>query len=121
MSVWSNITQDANGHTNAKDYFKALSFYAGLVYLFVLVPGVIGLCLWLRAEHEPVILPLEIGLILLGNGVSMQAIKEVSGYFARKSADGNAQPLAKPGYTPPDGNADMMPQPFNPNAATPPV
>jgi hypothetical protein len=120
VSAWSNITKDANGHTVAKDYFKAISFFAGLIYLVILVPAVILLCLKFRPEHEPVILPIEIGVTLLGSSAYFQAAKEFSAYFARKSADGNAQPLSKPGATPPDGPADMMPQPFNPNAVTPP-
>ena len=89
------------------------------MYLFLLVPAVIFLTLWLRPEHEPLVLPLEVGVALLGNGVALQGIKEVASYFARKSADGNAQPLAKDGQTPPDGISDMMPQPVNPNAGQP--
>lgn len=106
-SVWQDITTDyKTGHTVFKDWAKAWSFVAGLIYLFFLVPAVIILTLILRPEHDPVVLPLEIGVVLLGNGVSIQAIKEVSGYYQRKTKDADG-PLVQPGEPP----KPLMPQP----------
>ena len=116
MSTWSDLTT-YNGKVSAKAYYKALSFAAGLVYLFVMTPALFMATLLLRPEHEPYVLPVEVGVALLGNGVVLQAIKEFSGYFDRKSADGNGNPLAKKGVVPPDNASDMMPQITNPNDA----
>ncbi|UPL50538.1 hypothetical protein [Hymenobacter sublimis] len=90
MKWWKDITQDKNGHTVAKDLFKALAFFAGLVYMFVLVPAII------LVTPNHLVLPLEVGVTLLGAGLSLEIVKEVKGYYQRKTADGTGEPLADP-------------------------
>jgi hypothetical protein len=113
--VWLDITTDVNTkHTVAKDLYKALAFFAGLLYLVFLLPLVYILsAVWCPPERQPLLLPSDVGFILLGIGTSIQVLKEVSGYFGRKTADASGQVLTEPGSTPPK----PMPQALNPNAA----
>ena len=112
MSTWTDITTDPKtGHTVAKDLYKAQSFYAGLLYLLVLVPGVVVL----TPAH--LVLPIEPGLALVTLAYGLQTLKEVSNYFNRKTADGAGQPLTEPGTAPPVA----MPQVLNPNFPPPPM
>ncbi|MBX0290102.1 hypothetical protein K3G63_06610 [Hymenobacter sp. HSC-4F20] len=102
---FKEITQDKNGHTVAKDLFKALAFFAGLVYLFLMVPAII----LLTPTH--IVLPLEIGVTLLGSGLSLEIVKEVKGYYQRKTADSENNALATPASVePPATNPELMPQ-----------
>lgn len=102
--TWKEITTDKNGHTVAKDLFKAVAFFSGLIYLFVLVPAII----LLTPNH--IVLPLEVGVTLLGSGLSLEVIKEVKGYYQRKTQDDNAAPLATPSSIEPPDDPILMPQ-----------
>ena len=85
MKIWSDLTQNnTTGHYVGKDVFKTVSYLLGIVYLFVLVPGILLTC--------GTLLPLEVAVLLLGNGISLDVIKEVKGYNLRRTADsaGNA-------------------------------
>ena len=105
-SVWADITRDpVTGHTVAKDLYKALSFFAGLGYLLVLVPTVVLL------TPANLVLPLEPGMALVTLAFGFQTLKEVSRYFQRKTADSAGQVLVEPGTVPPV----VMPQVLNPN------
>jgi hypothetical protein len=87
-TVWRDITTDhKTGHTVFKDWSKAISFLAGLVYLFLLVPTVLLLTAWLRPEKEPIVLPVDVGVALLGTGLTTQLIKEYFGQRNRKTQD----------------------------------
>jgi hypothetical protein len=81
-SVWQDITTDhVTHHTVFKDWSKAVAFVAGLVYLFILMPAVLLLTAWLRPEHDPIVLPIDAGVALLGTGILQQVTKE---YFAQR-------------------------------------
>jgi hypothetical protein len=85
MSIWRDITTDPKtGHTVAKDLYKAQSFYAGLFYLLVLVPGVV------LVTPAHLVLPIEPGLALVTLAFGFQTLKEVSRYFNRKPEEGGA-------------------------------
>jgi hypothetical protein len=100
--TWREITQDQAGHTVAKDLFKALSYLAGIFYLFLLVPFIL-----LRTG---ITLPLEVAIILLGNGLSLDVIKEVKNYNLRRTADGTGAPLAtQDSVLPPSTGPEIMP------------
>jgi hypothetical protein len=114
-TVWRDITTDhQTGHTVFKDWSKAISFLAGLVYLFVLVPGVLLLTAWLRPEKEPIVLPVEVGVALLGTGLTTQLIKEYFGQRNRKTQDEDGALATAQGEQPPP----LMPQ--GPPVAPPP-
>jgi len=100
--TWAEITQDQAGHTVAKDLFKALSYLAGIFYLFVLVPFIL--------LKTGITLPLEVAIILLGNGLSLDVIKEVKNYNLRRTADATGAPLAtQESVLPPSAEPEIMP------------
>ena len=108
-SVWADITRDPKtGHTVAKDYFKALSFYGGLLYLLVLVPAVVLL------TDPHLVLPIEPGVVMILLAFGLVGAKIVDNYLNRKTADDSGQPLAVP--TPDAIPPEVMPQVANPNA-----
>lgn len=100
--TWREITQDSAGHTVAKDLFKALSYIGGIVYLFLLVPFIL--------LKTGITLPIEVAIILLGNGLSLDVIKEVKNYNLRRTADGTGAPLAtQDSVLPPSAGPEIMP------------
>lgn len=109
-SVWYDITKDPKtGHTVAKDYFKAVSFYGGIFYLLVLVPTVVLLT-------EPhLVLPIEPGVVMLLLAFGLVGFKIIDNYLNRKTADDAGNPLVvpPPGIVPP-----LMPQ--GPDGPIPP-
>lgn len=79
-----------------------MSYIAGIFYLFLLVPLIL-----LRTG---ITLPLEVAIILLGNGLSLDVIKEVKNYNLRRTADGTGAPLAtQDSVLPPSGGPEIMP------------
>lgn len=87
MKIWSDLTKnDKTGHYVGKDVFKTVSYVLGIVYLFVLVPGIL--------LTNGTLLPLEVAILLLGNGISLDVIKEVKGYNLRRTADSSGNALA---------------------------
>jgi hypothetical protein len=110
-SVWADITTDPRtGHTVAKDYFKAVSFYGGIFYLLVLVPVVVLL------TDPHIVLPMEPGVAMILLAFGLQGAKILDNYLNRKTADDSGNPLATPppGFVPP-----LMPQ--GPDGPQPPL
>lgn len=104
QKTWPEITTDPKTQrTVAKDYFKAIAFFAGLLYLLVLVPGIV----LLTPSH--LVLPLEPGIALVMLAFGLQALKEGSNYLNRKTRDADG-PLYEPG-PPPQDIAPQVPIP----------
>lgn len=108
---WRDITQDPRTHhVVAKDLYKAISFFAGLFYLLVLVPAVVML------TSNRLVLPLESGMALVTLAFGLQTLKEVASFFNRRTKDAKGYPLVEPG--PP--NQPLMPQVDSPSPSPPP-
>lgn len=100
--IWADITRDPKtGHTVAKDYFKAVSFFGGLFYLLALIPAVVLL------TDEHVVLPEAPGITMVLLAFGLVGAKIIDNYLNRKTADDSGNPLVAPppGVTPP-----LMPQ-----------
>jgi len=112
--LWQDLTQNPiTGHYVGKDFFKTVSYALGVVYLFLLVPALL--------LATKVLLPLEVGIVLLGNGLSLDIIKEVKGYNLRRTADGAGNALATPESVLPPEEPILMPQAPADAETTPPT
>lgn len=103
MKIWNDLTQNhATGHYVGKDVFKTISYVLGTIYLFVLVPTIL--------LFRGVLLPIEVAIILFGQGVTLDVIKEVKGYNLRRTADGDGNALASADSVTTPEEPVLMPQ-----------
>lgn len=109
MSIWADLTKNPKtGHYVAKDVFRTLSFFAGLLLCFVVAAAdVYGGGREVSAEPA---------LFLLAFALGAQGLKQYEVQQNRRTADANGQPLAVP--DPPAPAPSIMTQVDNPNASS---
>ena len=108
FSVWHDLTRDPKtGAVIAKDYYRALSFFGGLVYELGLTPAVV------LVTKEHIIIPQEPGITMILLAFGLTGAKVLDNYLNRQTADASGNPLAvpPPGDTPPP---NMSQQPGSP-------